>query len=126
MVPLTTPIITKFISSVFTKLGVRGILVIALMSAVGVQSLIINKNRETIVELKVKNKKLTDDANTAANESKDLQDRIDKAQKENKTLTITIEKLKKDLMNKPIPTNCSGMINETREVNDRAIQLWKK
>lgn len=126
MVPLATPVITKAIGSFFGWLGIRGIIIVFLSILVGSQMYIIKNNRETITTLKVEVKQLKDKLDEISEERDKLQDRIDTAEKKNRQLSKEVGQLKEELRNRPIPKDHTEMMNEIRETNKKAIELWKR
>jgi archaellum component FlaC len=108
-------------------------LVISLIAFLLFQMLVINRYQSKteklegkLNELVIEKRTLESSLNDISSSTIRLQSNIDKVKKENDTLSLKVNVFRDKLKQKPLPKTCNDLVSETRETNDKAIELWKR
>lgn len=129
-----------FWMKIWELIGIRGLLIIALLATIGVQYIIVKNNNNKInglenekTELSQKITKLNnliDIQNSAVNSleeyTKSMNDRLKSASGKIVDLSAENASLKGDLIHRPLASNCDSALTELKVQSGIVVEKWNK
>lgn len=118
--------IATIIKDVASKIGVTGIIIVALFTLVGWQYQVIKDNEQDLIEVKVQIKTQSDAIRAVEEKRAMLQDALNKVVETNKKISKEYDKILDELTNRPIALTCDSAIAEVSDTARKVAERWNK